>query len=610
MADVTLILPPSVVTTVAAGGQQTQSATEAGVTPASLPPGSLVSGTIAGRDTAGNFLLKSALGTLTLSSSVPLTYNSDVVIRLGANLAGNANARIVSVNGEPYSEFATPQPEEGDTVSRSLLAQQPAAAAPAPATTSRLLSAVVISAPPESQQAASAPLTQGTNVVVRLPDSPQAQQAQPTAQPPTGQPPVTAPVSATPQAATTVSTGTPAAAANAAGVPATVAPIATAVVSAPQPSAGPLPANGVAAGAQPAAPAVPVDVSQPVAAQSTDSVPAPAAALQAPAAPVAAQYGVYGKQALPAAPASVPSAVAAPTPVATPATLPAQIISAESSGTITLQTPVGTIAVRANALPAAALISPGTNVTIELPAATAQTTSTVPASLSELAASWQSLKDILSAVSTASPAAGAAFLSHLPQLGENFVSSSFSFLRNLLSGDPKKILGEDTVDTLKQDDRQGLLQKFTGELQGLARNFAAPEQKQAGNWQAMILPFVYQESLEQARLYVKREPPRKDKNGKPVAPDTRFVIEVDLSDIGSLQMDGLLRKKETATAFDLVVRSHSAFSQDDQSNMLAIYNEAAEITGFKGSIAFQVTRDFPVKPLEEAAGGQDHTIVA
>ena len=592
MADVTLVLPPSQVTTVSAGGQQTSSATEAGVQPPGLPPGTLVSGTIAGRDANGNFILKSNLGSFTLHSDVPLTYNSDVVIRLGANLAGNANARIVSVNGQPFSEFSTPEPATSDSVSTSLIAQA-TSNAEKPASI-RTLPAVIISSSPQ-HPTDNAALPEGTHVVVNLPEGVLKTVSNPAPSLPAG-PATPQSQTAAGQVASPLQTGNAATPATVTTANASVpAPFASQNL-APQTAATPLQAQ---TGQNPALQANTVNTAQ------TQS---PLPATQTPPSPVAALYSVYTKQQSSSPPAA--SAIATPQQIpAQPSVVPAQILSSDESGILTLQTPLGNVTLQADALPALASLAPGTSVSIELPAANTlpQAGNTVPASLTELAGSWQSLKDIISTLNAANAPAASTLLARLPQLGANFVSESLNFMASLLQGDARKLLGDDAVNTLRSNGRQDLIGKFSGEIANLSSGFSAPEQKPVTGWQTLFLPFVYQEALQQARVYIKRDNRKKEAAATKATADTRFVVEVDLSEIGGIQMDGLVRKKEQATAFDLVIRSHHAFGKQEQEQILSIYNEAAELTGFKGSLSFQVTRDFTVKPLEEVSGGEDHS---
>jgi hypothetical protein len=610
MADPSIVIPPPQVQTVAAGGQQTQSATEAGAQQPSLPQGTLVSGTIAGRDANGNYQLKTSQGVLTVQSKVPLTYNSDVTIRIGTNTAGTTSARIVSVNGQPFADFATPDPDTTDSVSSSLLVQAPQTASTPQTPATNALPAVVVSAPAPEQQPTGATLLPGNSVVIRLPQTP-AQETQTQAAQQSSEQQASAP----PQTSPTVS-----ASATVAAQPQEVAQNPQVAVAPQQPAAPPAPVTATSVAVAPSAAAetdlapqqTVTAVSEAQAPQNQTGQPqGPSVqqpATQAQNAPVSALYSAYTRQSASAAPPAAASEPSAPSTAAASTTIPAQIVSVDENGTLNLQTPVGAVTVQAAALPALSSIAPGTAVLIELlAAAPEQTLTSTPASLSEIAASWQSLKDIVGLVNARNAPAASALLERLPQLGPGFLSQSTTFIATLLQGDARKLLGEDTLDLLRQNGRLDLIEKFSGELANLGASFTAQGQRPVSGWQPLFLPFVYQETLQQARLYVKRDTPKKERGTKSSG-DTRFVVEVDLTELGSLQMDGLVRKKEQSTVFDLVIRSHHAFAPADQAEMLRIYVGAADLTGFKGTLAFQVTQDFPVKPLEEAAGTDARSI--
>lgn len=634
MADV-IINPPAQVTIVAASGQQTQNTNAQ----THLPQGTLVSGTITGRDASGNFTLKSLQGTFTLQSTTPLTYNSDVTIRIGANNAGNTNARIVSVNGEPFSEFSAPEPATSDSVSTSLLTQTaPDTANTAPTTNVR---GVVVSAPPAAPEQTGPTLLPGSAVVVRVPqtasnvtqpEQPQSPQAETPAASVTGsatvaaqpqqtaqlavpaQPPATPPAQPTPVSSATVSVA-PAAAAP---VETELAPAQTVTQSAQTLSSPEQQTQSPQTTVQlQTAPQAPVSNPSSQSPQAATLPPSPATTPQAsPSTPVAALYNVYTKQASTAAPAPVAqnASASAPTPSASTAaqaaTLPAQVVSANEDGTLNLQTSLGNVTVKTAPTPSFSSLSPGTSLLLEIITSTAAQAAldAAPASITELATSWQSLKDIAAQTSPEDSSASTPLLARLPQMGPSFLSESMAFISGLLQGDTRKLLGDDTVDQLQQNGRAGLLEKFSAEVATMSASFNAPEQKQVAAWQMLTLPFVFQEALQQARLYVKREAPKKDRAGNKAPGDTRFVVEVDLSDLGPLQMDGLVRKQEKTTAFDLIIRSHKPFLPEDQAGILSIYNDAAEVTGFKGALAFQVTRDFPVKPIEEMLGNDARSI--
>ena len=686
MADI-VILPPSQVHTVSTGGPS-QTATDA-AKPSSSPltPGSQISGTVTRNDGNGNYLLRTSSGTVALHSDTPLTYNSDVVLSVGGNgAAGGTNARILSVNGEPFSTFSSPDATSTeDTVSPTILAQVAAttgeAGTPAPAA----LPGIIVTPPAAADtqnaggealsqgttaqgatDASSAAFTSGTSVIIRATQAAEPQQAFTTGQasalpqnnpastgqqvtprapaPQTAAPPTPQNVSSSTQpvaAAAVAETETANAVSQAAAIVTTAAaadhaepasPVASAVTEAAAaapstvtaaaantapalaseeqvaaPAASPAPATAVeVATASPAAVASPAATPAAAPGQGAPStaqppIPAPAAATSQNATALYAAYRQAPTTPTLAALASAPS----------DASVKGQVVTVTPEGLVNIATPGGTVfTVRADPAVATSVLAPGSDVSVELATTAtanavasqaAESFSSTPATLSQLAGAWETLGSILTQLKSTNPTAASSLLAKLPQLDGSFSASTLGFIGTLGSGNLRKLLGDEAVDTLQQQGAGSLLDKLSGEVATVAGAVAqgAGTRQPVQGWQTLVLPFVFQGEIEQARIFVKREAPKKDRGATRTTDDTRFIVEVSLSELGPLQADGLVRKKESATAFDLVIRSRRAFSPREQAEMTAIYNDAAELTGFTGSIGFQAVREFAVKPLGE-----------
>lgn len=594
MVDITLIAPTSQVQTVSAGGQQTQSATQTGVPAgAHLSPGALLSGLITGKDASGNYMLRTEQGTFSLHSTPPLTYNSEVVIHVDTSAGSNATARIVSVNGEAFATFSAPASEEGDSLSPSLLARTtPQSAHATTASMGELpsasrplnLSAVTVPLPAGTAQAAgvpAAPITPGTPVMLHL----ASQGSEPTA----SASPATAPVAAESVPSPSVASSVPTSSTSTTQPQLPAAP--TLPASPAATSAPPLaPAQNTAAAqgqnmATPAAPAA-----APINAQATTTTlpvssqqPTPPAPLQSP------QYAAYAK--------TTPSVNTLPSSLPpSPVTLEATVLATHPEGEVTLQTSQGILSVKPESLPQGTVLVPTMPIAITLPASAALTPETPADSLAT------ALQQILSAAQAKNPAAGNELLARLPTIGPEFISSSVSFMASLLQGNGRKLLGEAITSALHDAGKEEVLEAFDAHAANVAQQFGTPAssgQNSAPQWQSLILPFVYQGALQEARFYVKRDAPQKDKDGRKTKGDTRFIVEVSFSDMGELQLDGLVLPKDNATVFDLVVRTQTAFTPEERMDITQIYNHVAELTGYRGNLAFQVTKDFPVKPLSE-----------
>ena len=68
-------------------------------------------------------------------------------------------------------------------------------------------------------------------------------------------------------------------------------------------------------------------------------------------------------------------------------------------------------------------------------------------------------------------------------------------------------------------------------------------------------------------------------------PGTRFIIDVNLSRLGRVQLDGILT--ETNKNFDLMIRSDQKFLPEMQADILSIFETAQGVTRLTGWLRFQ-----------------------
>lgn len=632
MADVTIITPTLQVQTVGASEQQPQNASQtSGTKTAYLSPGALVAGTIIGKDTNGNFLLRTSQGTFPLQSDSPLTYNSDVLIRIGPSQLGNATARIVSVNGEAYASYSTPAEADSDSVSPSLLARSAASEASnianaTPATVRTVsVQAVTLPPPPAADTATpsppAAPVPEQTEVTLHYtvttssPPPSAAEQLSPSEQSTTPLPtqadasPTSTPSAFTPSPAslpenTSYSSTSSTPQQGATASPASSPPTNTTTVQLPRVQVD----------------ATPTNVSKLIAPQPEQLSQAPQSA-QSPFAPLSREeastptalpstlqgplYATYAKSN-----ASSVSLTSSPPELPIPLpTVEATLVTTHPDGTLTLLTPQGTLTVKPESLPEGFSPQPGDTLTLTLPPTLSQIFST-PAPSTTSTSIADRVKDILTVLQTESPQAATALLTRLPTMGANFLSSSLLFWMNLIQGNVRKALGDEVADGLQATGHEDLLSSLSSPAGSSGVPSPATQEQPAPVWQHYALPFVYDGALQEARLYVKREAPRKEREQKKTSGDTRFILEVSLSQMGELQLDGLVQHKEQKTLCDLIVRTHTPFSPEEQQDMTELYTEAASITGFNGALRFSVSKHFPPLPSAGTPPPHKNDIVA
>ena len=212
---------------------------------------------------------------------------------------------------------------------------------------------------------------------------------------------------------------------------------------------------------------------------------------------------------------------------------------------------------------------------------------------------WPGLNDAVQALAEASPAAAQQLVNTIvPQPGPQLAATLLFFLMALQGGDMRAWLGGDTARLL-QSARPDILTRLGDDFSQLSR---MAEEPVSGDWRVALIPFYSEQELQQLRLYSRRHGSDDEGDGPS---GTRFVIDVDLSRLGRLQIDGLVRNG--GKHLDLIVRTEAPLPDEMAGDIRQIFGDAKELTGFTGGIAFQAAPpDFVEVAPEKIVG--DHLI--
>jgi hypothetical protein len=517
-----------------------------------LPPTSLLQGFVLNRDSAGNPILRTELGDFLLQSNLFLKIGSSVLVRVDAT-GQNFRANIIEVDGTPVNldtpnpSTATMQKTDDDQIVRS--SWIPAAGNASASSEATTLNAVLLT---PNAAASAQQLKEGSSLIVRLFNL---------------QLPSSASLSATSSASATTTNNT-----------ATTSQTTSSNISSTNPTAGNVALNE-----------------------------APAQAVQANA------YQSYASSKPSNAPATTIQANTESTNV-TAQQIPKQamlltVIGQERDGDPVLQTPFGLIKITSGAS-----IATGTQIQATLALANTKGGTNILQSgvdaettLITLAQKWPALTQILSILTEANNGELPAELSKLlPQIhttqgqiqlaSNNVGAGLFGFLAALQRGDARSVLGERNIRLLEKLGHSALVSKLDGDMQILTKLTAdIPPQ----GWQSTFLPVLVNGQVEMTRWFTKRDG-EKDKDGKKREDSmTRFIVEVTMSQLGDLQLDGLFKQHDGTKQFELIIRSHQPLEVAIQQDIQQIYQDAQNATGVSGGIIFQASEQFPVQPLEE-----------
>jgi hypothetical protein len=153
------------------------------------------------------------------------------------------------------------------------------------------------------------------------------------------------------------------------------------------------------------------------------------------------------------------------------------------------------------------------------------------------------------------------------------------FLAALRAGDLRGWLGEGPISIL-QRTKPGLVARLVDSFSQMAR---ISEEPATGEWKGTPIPFLNGTEIEQIFLYTQRHKENSNPNGEKA--DTRFVVDVTVTHIGRLQLDGFLHQRRKH--FDLILRSEFPLPLAMPEDIRNIFINAAGATGMKGGISFQ-----------------------
>lgn len=195
---------------------------------------------------------------------------------------------------------------------------------------------------------------------------------------------------------------------------------------------------------------------------------------------------------------------------------------------------------------------------------------------------WLALEETLLALLGAAPALAERLRAELtPASGPQLAGTLLYLLGALYQGKwPEPAIAK----ALEETGDVRLPNRLAEDIAALRR---LSEDATTGEWRVLTLPLLLGNFPLAVRLYLSRRQPRAE-NG------IRFAIEIELSHLGPLQLDGLLRDKRLI----LVLRSHRDLGRALRQEMRGVFQRALATSGLDGDLSFATVASFLVRPLD------------
>ncbi len=273
-----------------------------------------------------------------------------------------------------------------------------------------------------------------------------------------------------------------------------------------------------------------------------------------------------------------------------PATLPGVVAPNSLAGRTLLQTPIGLIS-----LDAGPDLTAGSHVLLEtigapqLPAPAAASQN--QPGQSARATGWATFTDAMAVLQKADPAAAAALVERLPDFGPQFVPNMATWIAAANTGDMRGWIGDRAIKALEKAGRSDLIAKLEGDMGEMRAPVSLPQT--ASQWQVLTIPLFFGQQIERVRMTVRRNKGDDEEEGREEE-GTRFLVDIDMSRLGALQFDGLIKRQ--TKRFDLIVRSRLELPDQVRSDISGIFARSLEGLGMTGNSIFKTAAAF-VEPI-------------
>jgi len=202
------------------------------------------------------------------------------------------------------------------------------------------------------------------------------------------------------------------------------------------------------------------------------------------------------------------------------------------------------------------------------------------------AMAWDALDDAIRS-SPQGTSANNPLAAALPRPGAAaFTAPVMMMAAALRSGDLSAWIGEKGIDAIKTSRRADALSRISNDFATQSRRMDEPAQ--SGEWKSLALPMVYGQEVGRIHLYYRSFTQGEgEADGQNKKNGTRFVMDLSLTRMGPLQIDGFSIGKK----LDVTLRSEQSLSPGMREMMRARYRDAIGGIGFAGELNFNASAD-------------------
>jgi hypothetical protein len=213
-------------------------------------------------------------------------------------------------------------------------------------------------------------------------------------------------------------------------------------------------------------------------------------------------------------------------------------------------------------------------------------------------AGWPTLSEAVQMLQRSDPMAAAQLANAIPDGGPRTALAVISFVQAMRTGESRQWPGDSTLRALERAGPRGahLASQLAAEVSDMSRHV----REAPGDWRAFVLPWHNGDRVERVRMVIQESDPDEEARKKRGGGGTRFLVDLDLSRLGPLQLDGMFRKE--TRGFDMMVRTRAPLPETMRRDLAGLFANSNAAMNLTGTLGFQVVKKFP-DPLAGRPGG-------
>lgn len=217
---------------------------------------------------------------------------------------------------------------------------------------------------------------------------------------------------------------------------------------------------------------------------------------------------------------------------------------------------------------------------------------------------WPAMEEAVELLKFAEPADAQRIVAAMPNLSSRLAANLAGYIGAVRQGDVKAWLGERNIEAIERKGGRELIGRLEKEFSDLAEVSQRPRATSSGTWSSYVVPMMNGQRIDPVQLHVRNTPDQVEKDGKQGGKTgkgggQRFVVDLKLSRLGPMQIDGLVRGAEKK--IDFILRTHKALPSQMRYDLNRIVDSLAQASGLIGSIVFQANVRFVDTPKIDLA---------